>query len=96
MAERESQARSWSNQDTCAGASGLTAPATRKCSIWLGLGNMDISFLWSGILRPHPDVTQHAIFENGTVRDTVVCSMVEAEWPTMKFGLVERLSALQR
>ena len=43
-----------------------------------------------GILR------NHTIFENGTVRDTVVFSIVEAEWPTVKFGLGERLSALQR
>lgn len=43
-----------------------------------------------GILR------NHTIFENGTVRDTVVFSIVEAEWPTVKFGLVERLGSLQR
>ena len=43
-----------------------------------------------GILR------NHTIFENGTVRDTVVFSIIEAEWPTVKFGLVERLNAYQR
>ena len=43
-----------------------------------------------GVLR------NHTIFENGTVRDTVVFSIVEAEWPTVKFGLAERLGALQR
>jgi RimJ/RimL family protein N-acetyltransferase len=43
-----------------------------------------------GILR------NHTIFENGTVRDTVVFSIVEAEWPTVKFGLAERLNAYKR
>ncbi|MGB9034286.1 N-acetyltransferase [Arthrobacter sp. UCD-GKA] len=43
-----------------------------------------------GILR------NHTIFENGTVRDTVVFSIIEAEWPTVKFGLVERLNVYQR
>lgn len=40
-----------------------------------------------GILR------NHTIFENGTVRDTVVFSILETEWPTVKFGLNERLAA---
>lgn len=43
-----------------------------------------------GVLR------NHTIFENGTVRDTVVFSVVESEWPTVKFGLSERLAALRR
>lgn len=43
-----------------------------------------------GVLR------NHTIFENGTVRDTVVFSIVEAEWPTVKFGLAERLGARNR
>jgi RimJ/RimL family protein N-acetyltransferase len=38
-----------------------------------------------GILR------NHTIFENGTVRDTVVFSIIENEWPTVRFGLAERL-----
>ncbi|MGO2326188.1 GNAT family N-acetyltransferase [Glutamicibacter arilaitensis] len=42
-----------------------------------------------GVLR------NHTIFENGTVRDTVVFSIVEAEWPTVKFGLAERLKAYE-
>lgn len=40
-----------------------------------------------GILR------NHTIFDNGTIRDTVVFSIVEAEWPTVKFALLERLGA---
>lgn len=40
-----------------------------------------------GVLR------NHRIFENGTVQDTVVFSIVEAGWPTVKFGLSERLGA---
>jgi RimJ/RimL family protein N-acetyltransferase len=38
-----------------------------------------------GVLR------NHTIFENGTVRDTVVFSIIESEWPTVRFGLAERL-----
>ena len=37
-----------------------------------------------GVLR------NHTIFENGTVRDTVVFSIIENEWPTVKFALSER------
>lgn len=38
-----------------------------------------------GVLR------NHTIFENGTVRDTVVYSIIDGEWPTVKYGLQERL-----
>ncbi|GAA2234391.1 GNAT family protein [Rarobacter faecitabidus] len=38
-----------------------------------------------GVLR------QHVLFENGTVRDTVVYSILDNEWPTVKFALTERL-----
>ena len=38
-----------------------------------------------GVLR------NHTIFENGTVRDTVVYSIIDGEWPTVKFSLRERL-----
>jgi len=38
-----------------------------------------------GVLR------NHRIFENGTVRDTVVYSIIDGEWPTVKYGLRERL-----
>lgn len=38
-----------------------------------------------GVLR------NHTIFENGTIRDTVVFSIIDGEWPTVKFGLLERL-----
>ncbi len=38
-----------------------------------------------GVLR------NHTIFENGTVRDTVVYSIIDAEWPTVKVALSERL-----
>jgi RimJ/RimL family protein N-acetyltransferase len=37
-----------------------------------------------GVLR------KHTIFENGTIRDTVVYSITDDEWPTVKFGLNER------
>lgn len=43
-----------------------------------------------GVLR------NHTIFDNGTVRDTVVFSIIAAEWPTVKFGLAERLGARNR
>lgn len=39
-----------------------------------------------GVLR------NHVIFENGTVRDTVVFSILDHEWPTVKVGLQERLA----
>lgn len=38
-----------------------------------------------GVLR------NHTIFENGTVRDTVVYSIIDSEWPTVKYALHERL-----
>jgi RimJ/RimL family protein N-acetyltransferase len=38
---------------------------------------------------------QHTIFENGTIRDTVVFSIVEAAWPTVKFGLAESLNTYE-
>ncbi|GAA2224998.1 GNAT family N-acetyltransferase [Herbiconiux moechotypicola] len=34
-----------------------------------------------GVLR------KHTVFENGTVRDTVVYSILDDEWPTVRFGL---------
>lgn len=42
-----------------------------------------------GILR------NHTIFENGTVPDTVVFSIIESAWPAVKFGLAEGLSDYQ-
>ena len=39
-----------------------------------------------GILR------NHTIFENGTIRDTVVFSILDSEWPTVRCGLTERLA----
>lgn len=39
-----------------------------------------------GVLRAH------RIRPNGTVRDTVVYSMIAAEWPTAREGLLDRLS----
>jgi RimJ/RimL family protein N-acetyltransferase len=41
-----------------------------------------------GVLR------NHIILPNGTVRDTVVYSIIETEWPTVRFGLTERLRRL--
>lgn len=41
-----------------------------------------------GVLR------NHQIFENGTLRDTVVYSIIDSEWPTVRFALTERLRAL--
>lgn len=38
-----------------------------------------------GVLR------SHRILENGTVRDTVVYSILEAEWPAVRLGLEARL-----
>jgi RimJ/RimL family protein N-acetyltransferase len=39
-----------------------------------------------GVLR------NHTIFENGTVRDTVVFSILDSEWPTAKFALTDRVN----
>lgn len=39
-----------------------------------------------GVLR------NHVVFENGTVRDTVVFSILDSEWPTVKFSLSERIA----
>lgn len=39
-----------------------------------------------GVLR------NHQLFENGTVRDTVVYSIISSEWPTVRFGLEDRLA----
>ena len=39
-----------------------------------------------GVLR------KHAVFDNGTVRDTVVFSITDDEWPTVRLGLRERLA----
>lgn len=38
-----------------------------------------------GVLR------NHTLFANGTVRDTVVFSIIDGEWPTVRYGLEERL-----
>ncbi len=38
-----------------------------------------------GVLR------NHTVFDNGTVRDTVVFSIIDGEWPTVRYGLRERL-----
>ncbi|MGA4508691.1 GNAT family N-acetyltransferase [Propionibacteriaceae bacterium G1746] len=38
-----------------------------------------------GVLR------NHKVLDNGTVRDTVVFSIIDAEWPTVKYGLAQRL-----
>lgn len=38
-----------------------------------------------GVLR------NHKVLENGTVRDTVVYSVLDSEWPTVRFALTERL-----
>lgn len=40
-----------------------------------------------GVLR------NHTVFDNGTVRDTVVFSIIDGEWPTVRFGLEARLQA---
>jgi RimJ/RimL family protein N-acetyltransferase len=37
-----------------------------------------------GVLR------KHTVFENGTIRDTVVYSITDDEWPTVKFALEDR------
>lgn len=39
-----------------------------------------------GVLR------NHTVFENGTVRDTVVFSVLDSEWPTVRYALNERLA----
>jgi RimJ/RimL family protein N-acetyltransferase len=43
-----------------------------------------------GVLR------KHTIFENGTIRDTVVFSIIDDEWPTVKFALDDRLRRGER
>ncbi|MCU1528077.1 MAG: putative GNAT-family acetyltransferase [Frondihabitans sp.] len=40
-----------------------------------------------GVLR------NHTVFENGTVRDTVVFSIIDGEWPTVKYALMQRLES---
>ncbi|MCU1404192.1 MAG: N-acetyltransferase [Glaciihabitans sp.] len=37
-----------------------------------------------GVLR------KHTVFGNGTIRDTVVYSVTDDEWPTVKYGLEAR------
>jgi RimJ/RimL family protein N-acetyltransferase len=39
-----------------------------------------------GVLR------KHTLFENGTVRDTVVYSILDDEWPTVRFALHDRIA----
>ena len=39
-----------------------------------------------GVLR------NHSVFENGTIRDTVVFSVIDSEWSTVKFALEKRVS----
>lgn len=39
-----------------------------------------------GVLR------NHTVFDNGTVRDTVVFSIIDGEWPTVRYGLEDRLA----
>lgn len=43
-----------------------------------------------GVLR------KHTLFENGTVRDTVVFSIIDDEWPTVRFALDARLGNSHR
>jgi RimJ/RimL family protein N-acetyltransferase len=43
-----------------------------------------------GVLR------KHTIFENGTIRDTVVFSIIDDEWPTVRFALDDRLERGER
>ncbi|MEI2639120.1 MAG: GNAT family protein [Microthrixaceae bacterium] len=38
-----------------------------------------------GVLR------RHTVMANGTVRDTVVYSIIDSEWPTVRYSLQERL-----
>lgn len=40
-----------------------------------------------GVLR------NHTIFDNGTIRDTVVFSIIDGEWPTVRYGLEQRLAS---
>jgi RimJ/RimL family protein N-acetyltransferase len=39
-----------------------------------------------GVLR------KHTVFENGTIRDTVVYSIIDDEWPTVRFALHDRIA----
>lgn len=39
-----------------------------------------------GVLR------NHTVFDNGTIRDTVVFSIIDGEWPTVRYGLEQRLA----
>lgn len=39
-----------------------------------------------GVLR------NHKLVENGTIRDTVVFSVLDSEWPTVRYGLIDRLA----
>ncbi len=39
-----------------------------------------------GVLR------NHMVMANGTVRDTVVFSIIDSEWPAVRCGLIERLA----
>lgn len=43
-----------------------------------------------GVLR------NHDLWRDGTMRDVVVFSIIESEWPTVKLSLTEKLSASQR
>lgn len=40
-----------------------------------------------GVLR------NHTVFDNGTIRDTVVFSIIDGEWPTVRYGLEQRLAS---
>lgn len=43
-----------------------------------------------GVLR------NHKVLPDGHIRDTVVYSVIDAEWPTVRLGLTERLAAHSR
>ena len=43
-----------------------------------------------GVLR------NHTIFETGTIRDTVVFSIIDNEWLTVKFALTDRINRINR
>lgn len=43
-----------------------------------------------GVLR------NHKVLGDGHIRDTVVFSVVDTEWPTVRLGLTERLAAFRR
>lgn len=43
-----------------------------------------------GVLR------NHKLLGDGHIRDTVVFSVIDAEWPTVRLGLTERLAAFRR